>query len=66
MPEVKLSYRKALKHGSVGLVAYQWTSIQESYDLPWETINKIIVGWIAGDYDLIYNTNELPREVIIE
>lgn len=59
MAKFTINYEEAVKAGTVGVTLHNWLNIQFKDCLPKETVDRLILGWIAGDFNLIFDTEEL-------
>lgn len=56
-----ISYKNAIKRQVVAVTLFHWISIQLEADMLREEIDRLVIGWIEGNHNLIFDTNDLGR-----
>jgi len=59
MAKFVVNYQKAIELKTVATTLHNWLLIQTNAGMFPEDLDRIIIGWIAGEHDLIFNSSEL-------
>lgn len=59
MAKFIVSYQEAVEKKTVGITLHNWLKIQFKEGLFPEDVDRLVIGWIAGAHDLIFDTEEL-------